>query len=74
MYQFIRGVKYFEVMIDSWMKTRIDVARQTCKFYLQANLLLVLSSKACPLSDRLHQHVLLSDVVQFYDKYSLKKL
>ena len=32
--------KYLGVMIHSSMKTTIDVARQTRKFYLQANLLL----------------------------------
>ena len=38
--QFVREVKYLGVMIDSSMKTKIDVARLSRKFYLQANLLL----------------------------------
>ena len=37
---FVKEVKYLGVMIHSTMKTTIDVARQTRKFYLQANLLL----------------------------------
>ena len=39
-YQFVQEVKYLGVIIHSTMKTTIDVARQTRKFYLQANLLL----------------------------------
>ena len=39
--QFVREVKYLGVMIDSSMKTKIDVARLVRKFYLQANLLLM---------------------------------
>ena len=38
--QFVQEVKYLGVIIHSTMKTTIDVARQTRKFYLQANLLL----------------------------------
>ena len=38
--EFIKEVKHLGVMIHSSMKTTIDVARQTRKFYLQANLLL----------------------------------
>ena len=38
--EFVKEVKYLDVMIHSSMKTIIDVARQTRKFYLQANLLL----------------------------------
>ena len=38
--QFLKEVKYLGVMIHSSMKTTIDVARQTRKFYMQANLLL----------------------------------
>ena len=38
--QFVKEVKYLGVMIHSSMKTTIDVARQTHKFYMQANLLL----------------------------------
>ena len=38
--EFVKEVKYLDVMIHSSMKTTIDVARQTHKFYLQANLLL----------------------------------
>ena len=38
--EFVKEVKYLGVMIHSSMKTTIDVARQTRKFYLQANLLL----------------------------------
>ena len=37
--EFVKEVKYLGVMIHSSMKTTIDVARKTCKFYLQANLL-----------------------------------
>ena len=39
---FVKEVKYLGAMIHSSMKTTIDVhvARQTRKFYLQANLLL----------------------------------
>ena len=37
--EFVKEVKYLVVMIHSSMKTTIDVARQTRKFYLQANLL-----------------------------------
>ena len=37
--QFVKEVKYLGVMIHSSMKTTIDVARQTRKFYMQANLL-----------------------------------
>ena len=36
--QFVQGVKYLGVIIHSTMKTTKDVARQTRKFYLQANL------------------------------------
>ena len=38
--EFVKEVKYLGVMIHSSMKTTIDVARQTRKFCLQANLLL----------------------------------
>ena len=38
--QFVKEVKYLGVMIHSSLKTTIDVARQTRKFYMQANLLL----------------------------------
>ena len=38
--QFVKEVKYLGVMIHSSMKTTIDVARHTRKFYIQANLLL----------------------------------
>ena len=38
--QFVQEVKYLGVIIHSTMKTTKDVARQTRKFYLQANLLL----------------------------------
>ena len=38
--EFVKEDKYLGVMIHSSMKTTIDVARQTRKFYLQANLLL----------------------------------
>ena len=38
--EFVKEVKYLGVMIHSTMKTTIDVARQTHKFYLEANLLL----------------------------------
>ena len=40
-FQFVKEVKYFGVMIHSSMKSTIDVARQTHKFYMQANLLLL---------------------------------
>ena len=36
--EFVKEVKYLGVMIHSSMKTTIDVARQTRKFYLQAHL------------------------------------
>ena len=39
-WEFVKEVKYLGIMIHSSMKTTIDVARQTRKFYLQANLLL----------------------------------
>ena len=38
--QFVKEAKYLGVMINSSIKTTIDVARQTRKFYMQANLLL----------------------------------
>ena len=38
--EFAKEVKYLGVMMHSSMKTTIDVAGQTRKFYLQANLLL----------------------------------
>ena len=38
--EFVKEVKCLDAMIHSSMKTTIDVARQTRKFYLQANLLL----------------------------------
>ena len=38
--EFVKEVKYLGVMIHSSLKTTIDVARQTRKFYLQAYLLL----------------------------------
>ena len=38
--QFVNEVKYLGVMIHFFMKTAIDVTRQTRKFYMQANLLL----------------------------------
>ena len=37
---FVKEVKYLGIMIQYSMKTTIDAARQTRKFYLQANLLL----------------------------------
>ena len=37
---YVNLLKKLNVMIKSSMKTTIDVARQTRKFYLQANLLL----------------------------------
>ena len=39
--EFVKEVKYLGVMIHSAVKTTIDIARQTRKFYLQANLLLL---------------------------------
>ena len=39
-YQFVKEVKYLGVMIHSSMETTIDVARQTRKLYMHANLLL----------------------------------
>ena len=36
----MKKVKYLGVMIHSSMKITLDVARQTRKFYMQANLLL----------------------------------
>ena len=38
--EFVKEVKYLGDMIHSSVKTTIDVARQTRKFYLQAKLLL----------------------------------
>ena len=38
--QFVQEMKYLGVFIHSTMETTIDVARQTRKFYLQANLFL----------------------------------
>ena len=38
--EFVKEVKYLGVMIHYSMKTAIDVARQTRKFYVKANLLL----------------------------------
>ena len=38
--QFVKEFKYLGVIVHSSMKTTIDVARQTRKFYMQANLLL----------------------------------
>ena len=35
--QFVIEVKYLGVLIDSSMKTKIDIVRQTRKFYLQPN-------------------------------------
>ena len=40
--EFVKAIKYLGVMIYSSMKTTIDIAKQTRKFYLQANLLFVL--------------------------------
>ena len=37
---FVQEVKYLEVLLNSSMKTSIDVSRQTQKFYAQANMLL----------------------------------
>ena len=37
---FVQEVKYLDVMLNSSMKTSIDVSRQTRKFYAQANMLL----------------------------------
>ena len=52
--QFVKEVKYLSVMIHSSMKTTIDVARQTRKFYMQANycyptsgIALMMSSAHC---------------------------
>ena len=39
-HQFAKEVQHLGVMIHSSMKTKIDVARQTHKFYMQAILLL----------------------------------
>ena len=38
--EFVKEVKYPFFIIHSSMKTTIDVAKQTRKFYLQANVLL----------------------------------
>ena len=38
--KFVKEVKYLGIMIHSSMRTTIAIARQTRKFYLQANLLL----------------------------------
>ena len=35
---FVQEVKYFGVLLNSSMKTSIDVSRQTRKFYAQANM------------------------------------
>ena len=37
---FVQKVKYLGVLLNSSMKTSIDVSRQTWKFYAQANMLL----------------------------------
>ena len=37
---FVQEVKYLGVLLNSFMKTSIDVSRQTRKFYAQANMLL----------------------------------
>ena len=37
---FVQEVKYLGVLLNSSMKTSIDVSRQTRKFYAQANMLL----------------------------------
>ena len=34
---FVQEVKYLDVLLNSSMKTSIDVSRQTRKFYAQAN-------------------------------------
>ena len=38
---FVQEVKYLGVLLNSSMKTYIDVSRQTLKFYAQANMLLL---------------------------------
>ena len=45
--EFVKEVKYLGVIIHSSMKTTTDVARQTRKFYLQANLLIRNSRLCC---------------------------
>ena len=35
----VREAKYLRVKIKSFVKTKIDAALQTCKFYLRTNLL-----------------------------------
>ena len=37
---FVQEVKYLGVLLNSSMKTSIDVSRQTRKFYAQANMIL----------------------------------
>ena len=68
--EFVKEVKYLGVMIHSSMKTTIGVAKQTCKFYLLANLLLLNFRHCsdqlkitCSISDVLYQFILLSIVV-----------
>ena len=40
----IKNIKYLDAIIPSFIKTRIDASRQTRKFYMQANLLLLIFS------------------------------
>ena len=68
--EFVKEVKYLGVMIHSSMKMTIGVAKQTCKFYLLANLLLLNFRHCsdqlkitCSISDVLYQFILLSIVV-----------
>ena len=54
--QFVQELKYCGLSIHSTMKTTIDVARQTHKFYLQANLLLR-NFRHCSVQSPGHKHV-----------------
>ena len=47
---FVQEVKYLGVLLDSSMKTSIDVSRQTQKFYAQANMILRNFQNACYLN------------------------
>ena len=59
---FVQEIKYLRVLLNSSMKTFIDVSRETRKFYAQANMLLR-NFRYCSNEAYSNQYVLLSPLV-----------
>ena len=67
----VQETKYLGVILNSQLKTLVDVSRQTRKFYAQGTMLLrniryCSDDVKCMLFIILHQHVLLPSMVQLH--------